>query len=229
MSAAAQPYIEFDAETHSYYVDGEHVLSVTQILEMNGLIDPEWFTEEQGLRGTIVHDLILMTNTGKAPRVGPEVSMLSPGFMDECLLYHAQYKKFRADYKRALKISAAEEKVFDALHRFAGRLDFRGLLYRSDADEGEEAIFDVKTNRTGYVPEWAKWQLAAYAHALNPTAMMRRFALILTPTDYKLEEFPRDNYISDRDDFLAMVRVARCKQIHQGGNNERNGNSYSNH
>lgn len=213
MNTLTAPYIEFDAETHSYYVDGERVLSVTQILEMNGLIDPEWFTEEQGLRGTIVHHLIQMTNTGKAPKAPAELGTLPEGFMDECLAYHTQYRKFRLAYKKALEIKGSEEVIFDPLHRFAGRLDFRGLLYRGESDdEGEAAIFDVKTNQAGYVPEWAKLQVAGYAHALNPTAMMRRFVLILTPTDYKLEEFPRENYVVDRDDFLACVRVARLKQ-----------------
>lgn len=218
---AAQPYLEFDEATHSYFADGERVPSVTQILDQVGLVDSEWFTEEHRRRGTLVHMFIAMTNTGKVPNV--KVEGYGAAAIDEAREYHKQYVKFLASMKGALKIEAVEQKVFDPGFGYAGRLDFSGTL------AGLPAIFDVKTNRAGYVPIWAKWQLAAYAHALEPTLMHRRMAVILTPTDYCIQEFPRDEYIIDRDDFLSFVRTVRAVQSTKEATYEHPSNGNSNH
>jgi len=207
--AIARPYIEFDEATHAYFADGERVPSVTQILDRVGLIESEWFTEEHRRRGILVHMFIAMTNTGKVPKRDVKVEGYGAAAIDEAHEYHKQYVKFLASMKGALKIEAVEQKVFDPMFGYAGRLDFSGLL------AGLPTVFDVKTNRAGYTPVWAKWQLAAYANALEPTLMHRRMAVILTPTSYSIEEFPREQYVSDRDDFLSMVRVARCLEFCQ--------------
>jgi len=218
--AIAQPYIEFDEATHTYFADGERVPSVTQILDSVGLVESDYFTEEHRRRGILVHMFIAMTNTGKVPNV--KVEGYGAAAIDEAREYHKQYVKFLASMKGALKIEAVEQKVFDPMFRYAGRLDFSGLLAQLPT------IFDVKTNRAGYTPTWAKWQLAAYAHALEPTLMHRRMAVILTPTSYSIEEFPRDSYVSDRDDFLSFVRTVRAIQSTKGEityEHDSNGNS----
>ena len=45
----------FDPDTHQYWVGGEKVLSVTQILKTCGLIDDTWYTEKGRQRGQAVH------------------------------------------------------------------------------------------------------------------------------------------------------------------------------
>jgi len=219
--ALARPYIEFDEATHTYFADGERVPSVTQILDSVGLIESEFFTEEHRRRGILVHMFIAMTNTGKVPNV--KVEGYGAAAIDEAREYHKQYVKFLASMKGALKIEAVEQKVFDPMFRYAGRLDFSGQL------AGLPTIFDVKTNRAGYTPVWAKWQLAAYANALEPTLMHRRMAVILTPTSYSIEEFPREQYVSDRDDFLSFVRTARAVQSTKEITYEHPSNGNSNH
>lgn len=224
-AAIAQPYLEFDEATHTYFADGERVPSVTQILDSVGLIESDYFTEEHRRRGILVHALCAMSNTGSLKEFFAQKDrgmQWTPEEIEEAKLYHIQYRKFLGSIKGAYKFEGAEQKVFCPEFCYAGRLDFWGKL------AGLPAIFDIKTNRSGYTPAWAKWQLAAYAHALEPTTMHRRVALILTPTSYAMEEFPRDNYVSDRDDFLSFVRTVRAVQSTKEATYEQhdsNGNS----
>jgi len=58
MSAVAvpPPAFVFDAETHTYTLDGRRLISLTEALHVAGFISgEEWFTEEARLRGSAVH------------------------------------------------------------------------------------------------------------------------------------------------------------------------------
>ncbi len=50
--------LSFDPETHQYWVDGEKVLSVTQVLKAAGLVDDRWYTIE-GIRRPQAEPLIV--------------------------------------------------------------------------------------------------------------------------------------------------------------------------
>jgi len=193
--------IEFDAENHVYYADGNRVISVTQVLDRVGAVESDFFTEAHRIRGTLVHLLMHMNNTGVVPNM--KLDGYPKGAVDEAMPYFDQWKRFKKQVR--LEIIAAEETVFDPLHRFAGRIDVRGRI------GGEEWILDAKSNVSGYLPAWTKWQTAGYAHAQNPVRPARRACVILTPDRFIGPiEFPPSEYIESRDDFLSMVRAVRA-------------------
>lgn len=197
---APRPYLEFDEETHTYYANGERIPSVTQVLESVGAVEPDWFTEEQRIRGTVVHLLVAMNCSGKAQW---DLAKYADAQITEANAYLAQWRLFRKHVKP--EILQVEERVCDPIYRYAGRIDVRCKI------AGEEWILDAKTNKSGYTPKWVKWQTAAYAHALDPVRPPRRGCVVLTPERYIGPiEFPASQYLSDRDDFLAMVRAVRA-------------------
>lgn len=48
----------YDSKDHAYFIDGQHVPSVTQILQDVGLIDTTYFTDEARERGSFAHKAI---------------------------------------------------------------------------------------------------------------------------------------------------------------------------
>jgi hypothetical protein len=210
------PYIEYCDETHEYFIDGELVPSITQTLKEVGAINTDYFTEEHARRGTLVHSLTEMFDTHEFTKeVGAE-KFKSEGYSEQemsvAARYAAQWLKLRENVPFKIEEGGIEEKVFDPLHCFAGRLDRRVMF--NDACVGR-ALIEIKTNQSGYVPEWTGLQLAAQAHAKEPGELFSRFAFVLTPERYIVHEFPKQEFVNDRDTFLAMLRVVRWKRAHQ--------------
>lgn len=88
------PDFRFNAETHTYYLDGKVIPSVTQVLPYN--YDPE--NTEPMERGTAVHRMCYLNNIGKSDReimLDPE---LMPWFQENnFLVYVEANKKFRKE------------------------------------------------------------------------------------------------------------------------------------
>jgi hypothetical protein len=49
--------VRFESVGHRYYLDEVPVRHITQLLELAGLVDDEWYTEESGERGRCAHRL----------------------------------------------------------------------------------------------------------------------------------------------------------------------------
>lgn len=131
-----------------YRIDGEDLLSVTQIIELAGLstdygalgVAPE-VLERAGRRGTAVHELISnylrdckpFWRDGKAP---PREPLPAGEYAGGVELYFDPWQKW-ADAQRPL--AHATERVVSVKGRFAGTLDFVGWL------GGEWMFLDWKT------------------------------------------------------------------------------------
>jgi hypothetical protein len=138
-----------------YRAGGQPVLSVTQILTLNGRIDKQWFTEESRERGTAVHAATEKFDRG-------ETAVLP----DEWRGYVAAYAKFLATVRPTYE--ASEVAATSVTMQFGGRMD------RLCSDLfGHPAILDLKT---GPPSPWHGQQLAGY-NTLRPTGA--RYALYL--------------------------------------------------
>lgn len=197
-------FIEYDEENHLYYDRGELVPSITQTLDEIGLVDKDYFTQEHSRRGTLVHAI---TANLDAPPDGPvDFHEYTPEEIETAAKYAAQWVKLRE--ANPFKILKVEHKVFCSQWGYAGRLDLHIIM-----PNGDPALVEKKTNKSGYVPSWTGLQLAAQGHALDPSEVFRRFVAVLTPDRFRfVEEYKTEDYISDRDDFLCMVRAIRAKR-----------------
>jgi hypothetical protein len=170
-----QPVCAFDAERHVYTIDGEHVPSVTQVLEEERFIDfsgiPDATLDQAKARGTYVHQVLhaYLEEDFDVDDTDPRFR----GYVDSALEYLAiaRMKPLRNDVGVPI---AVEFRFWDPDRRFAGTMDY--LAWDPD---GVLAICDWKTGEPSDVA--AALQTAAYEYGV------RKFLLpSLLPT-YKRE------------------------------------------
>ena len=191
--------MEFDEATHTYFVNGEVVLSVMQILKEAGLVDTTWFTEFGRWRGSAVH---------KATHYSDEKDI-------DCRTLDPIVRPFVADWKQFRKDTGftptmIETPFYDSLYGFCGTPDRRGYFLGGNPKDSNELI-DIKTYPGGKAPWWARYQLAAYGRLCDPRRIFRRYAVVLTGHGANIEEYPSKDYVEDVNSFLACIRVARLK------------------
>ncbi len=186
-----QSALTFDAETHTYRIDGERVPSVTQVLQGAGIIDTRWFTEEACTRGTYVALATQWHDEGT----------LDYDALDEGL---KPYLRAWEGFMRAVdaKIVLIEERVFNPTLRYAGTLD-RLLEWG-----GRLWLVDIKT---GSKAAWHSLQTAAYAECLGTPrrATVHRASIVLAEdATYK---FSPHRSSSDRDVFRSALNLYHWK------------------
>lgn len=180
----------FDEKSHSYFVDGQRVLSVTQYLKLAGLIDSDWYTEESRQRGSAVHAAIFYRNQNDL-----DESSLHPIVAP----FVAAYDKFVADTGFVPEL--VEHRVYDPIWIVAGTLDAAGTWKLGP----DKIVIDFKT---GNIEPWARLQLAQYEACLNERH--RRFGLQLKPDGtYRLSEEYRDR--EDIRTFRAIVSIVNWR------------------
>jgi hypothetical protein len=65
--------LEFEPSTHRYHIGKLTIPSVTQMLQADGHIDDRWWTDEYAQRGTNVHLLTELYDTGKIVTVADRI------------------------------------------------------------------------------------------------------------------------------------------------------------
>ena len=194
----------FNSETHAYYHPESKIrlLSVTDVLKIEGFINPYFYDEASRIRGQAVHKAVELIEKGT----------LNPKSIDPIIQpYVDGYLLFKKETgARALR---CEMKVWDPDLNYAGRLDWFGLL-------NGLSVIDVKT---GSMADWTKYQLAGYWGCVNKTALehyglppelrhpqqIKRYGLELRPTGkYNLQPFTNPN---DYRLFQSMVSLAWTK------------------
>ena len=185
--------LSFEPEAHAYALDGERVLSVTQVLRAVGLDPwehvPPAVREPARRRGAAVHAAIHylveedLDRDALDPRLAP---------------YVLAYDRFRRD--TGFVPDLVERHVVSRTYRFAGRLDQAGPW-----PPGGRAVIDVKS---GLVAPATRLQLAGYALCLE--GPHRRFALHLG-ADGRYRLSPEFTEANDRRLFLAALAVAQFK------------------
>lgn len=175
---------------HEYRLHGVVIPSVTQAIELVGASDYSGANPrvlaEAARRGTFVHF---------ACQLDDEHDLDDTSVPPEWMGYVEAWRKFRAE--SGVVIEATEELVCNVAHRYAGRLDRRGLI------GARRWIIDLKT---GGPMAWHALQLAGYDAALDPDEKRGRMSVCLAADGSYRCHIHRDPH--DRATFLAAVRVA---------------------
>ena len=182
-------------DTSAYVIDGVRLPSVTEILDLAGLVDwsmvPAGVLDEARKRGGDVHEWLELVDFGYLQ--GDEPPEAIAGFVNA-------YLRFKNESGFAPEL--VEHVVVSRTHRYAGTLDRTGKL------NGKRALIDLKSGAT-IVPSMAL-QTAGYALCLDE--LHERYTLQLRPDgSYRLARH-RDR--SDAHDFLAATRIAHWQLRH---------------
>jgi hypothetical protein len=197
--------VEFDPEGHRYFVNGDLVPSVTQVIKDAGMIDDRFFTEYHRWRGSAAHEAIATWNrAGNIDRrkVDPKIRP----YLEAAL-------KWQKD--TGFVSMFTEHRMYDPLFNVCGTADQIGYF------SGDKPVVDVfvdwKSNDWKQGQLTSKWQLAAYGHAFAPKEVFRRIEVVLGP-DGKygpVNSFPVDTYQQHVNEFLALSITAKLRR--EGG------------
>ncbi len=143
--------LSFDAESHTYYLDGVKIPSVTQVIRSAGLsdyshVDPAHLAD-LAERGTYVHEATELLDRGELD---------DDSIAADAAPYLAGYRSFLRDVTPDYIL--IEERLASIKHRYAGTIDRLAKI------GGRLRVLDIKT---GTGAEWHKIQLAAYAVLLR--------------------------------------------------------------
>lgn len=181
--------LTFDAETHTYRIDGQRVPSVTQVLQGAGLIDTRWFNEEARTRGTYV---------AQATQFYDEGTLDYDALDDELKPYVMAWERFLVDAN--VRIDHIELKVANRQRRYAGTLD---RLARFGSGQ-TPWIIDIKT---GSKAAWHGLQTSGYGYCIH--GHFWRASIILQDDGRYLFYEHCDS--SDRDVFLSALNLYHWK------------------
>lgn len=180
--------LQFDEERHVYTLDGNEVLSVTQILKVAGLMDSRWFNTESRDRGSYVAQATHFMDEGEL-----DIESLDPALVPYC----RAWSKFLSESRS--EVIQSEYRVCNLTHGYAGTLD-RWLVMN-----GKDTLIDIKT---GTSAPWHPIQTAGYASCIR-THFTRGCVYLNDDGSYKLK-LHKD--ASDYGVFGAALVVAQWKQ-----------------
>lgn len=182
--------LRFESIEHAYFYNDVRVMSVTQMLEATGWVDPTFYTRASRDRGTAVHRLAAAYDLGSLPL--------------EDAHQHRGYVLAYADAMRAIRATwdTIEEPLVHPGYPFAGTPDRVGTVL------GVRTVLDIKSGaREASHPV----QTALYAILIAgaggplsdlPATSWARASLYLKPSGkYSLEHHP------NRRDLDAAYRV----------------------
>jgi hypothetical protein len=198
--APAQHLVEFDEASHSYYVDGELIISTTQVFRDAGMVDDKWFREWHRWRGSETHKALATWNKAgniDKRKVDPRIRP----YLEAGLKWQTE-NKFTPLY--------VEHRVYDPIFNVCGTLDMLGHF----PDGKVDVIVDYKTNDHRMGQAMSRYQLASYGHAFQAKEVFRRIEVILGPTgEYgPVNSFPVDTYQADINTFLALSITAKLRR-----------------
>ena len=180
--------LQYDPDKHIYTYRGETLLSVTQVLDICGLISPFCKDDAAATKGTYV---------AQATHYYDEGDLDVENLNDQLLPYVFAWKQFKVDSN--CRIIAAEERVWHPHFMFAGTLDRRLIL------RDLEAILDIKT---GQPEPWHALQTAGYAECFDRP--LSRYSLYLRPDGgYKLKKHENTD---DGEVFFGCLYLALWRQ-----------------
>lgn len=193
--------VEFDAENHIYYVNGDAWWNVTSVLKAAGAVNTDFYTEYGRWRGSASHKGCQLYDQDQLDR-----RTLDPAIKPRIQAWHL----FRT--RTNFVCRAIEEPVFDDTYKYAGTPDREGFFFNEPDDA---VILEIKNFADGRIPDWVALQLAGYGRARSPRGIYRRIAVNLNPDGtYSLREFPLQEYLGDVNTFLAMLVTARWNAEH---------------
>lgn len=201
--------LDYEAKRHIYWavrteptLQMRRLLSVTEVLADNRLIDTQWFTEAARRRGTFVHLACHLLDSGD----------LDWDTLDERLPGSSGYVRSWDALKRdtGLTVLASELRVWNAALGVAGTLD-RIVLIR-----GREWLLDLKTvgQGAGLPPPCTAYQTAAYDYLAPGKSGRRRGAIVLQADGSLPKLVTYNNDLDDWDTFLTLLEATRTRRKH---------------
>ena len=189
----------FDPIRHIYTLDGAPLVSVTQVLELAGLVNYDMIppaTRNMALaRGSAVHLATAFDDEGD----------LDDEALDPVLLPYVEgWRKFRRD--TGFVPDQVEHRGFHPQHLYAGTKDRRGTF------PGKSSRYDLDI-KCGKAEPWVWIQLAAY-QAMEPNPRTKLTFCVELPGDGTWREYPRpadwsfDLYFNY---FLSCLTVTRLQ------------------
>jgi hypothetical protein len=188
--------LERDAD-HRYFLDGKPIPGVTECITNCGLADfskvKQEVLERAQLRGKYVHATIQFWIEGDLVE-----ETLSPTLA----LYLGACKRFCREV--GFKPKRAEVMGYSPIHWVAGETDCIGTRGR------RPAIVDWKPPTP---QSYWRLQTAGYALIHFPGRIPARYAVQLFPDGtYRVDEHKVEEFLTDRDDFLAALRIEHRKR-----------------
>jgi hypothetical protein len=155
--AVADPVVEFRETDHTYWLVEEQgkrrLISITQVLQVAGLVDTTFFNERAATKGTYVHDATALHDQGR---------LNDATVSDELRPYLDGYKLFLEECTP--EWSRIEAMFADDVSDVAGTVDRVGTITVKGVPQ--KVVVDLKTGRGGSAP-WHPIQLAGYQHLLT--------------------------------------------------------------
>lgn len=162
-SPSKTSFLAFDADTHTYRIDGRIIHSVTTRIQAAGLCGPavSFYSEESGDRGTRVHLACLDDDEGRPVTLPAD----EYGYLDS-------YRRWR---DLLIPVWSLLE-----VPRYSPRFDTAGTADRIGTMADAPVVLDLKTGRPS---SWHGVQLACYDLLYDevPPQTRRRIALYLQP------------------------------------------------
>lgn len=201
------PRIELEPAAHIYQVDGRHTPGVSEVLQDAGLIDRRWFTDGGAERGKMVHVACQYLAEGDL-----DWASVSPMLMPYLEAYQLWLKQgeFRTEH--------AER------HYYSEALDYCGTPDVVGCWRDRLTVVDFKS---GQVPAWTVFQLAAYGNlvfedtGVEPTIMSVQLG---NNGRYKTTQYVDRNAWNVFKAALVLYRAKRLYKIMRGeANGKQNG------
>lgn len=196
MTSSPIAQLVFDEPSHTYFLDGVRIPSVTQILEAVGVVDFSYLppgTRKMALeRGRRVH---------LATQFDDEADLDLDG-LDEALLPYVQsWRNWRRD-------SGFEPTLIEYLgyhpSGYAGRMDRFGKI------RSRSLLVDIKTNS---MEGWVRLQTAGYAAFLpDPISFERVCVELHQDATYRAITYPGKDFKRDFQDFQSCLAVYRLQE-----------------
>lgn len=190
--------LTFDEASHTYRWNGEKVASVTQILQDVGLIDysslPLSLREMALERGRTVHTVTHWDDEGDL-----DESSVDP----QIVPYLAAWRRFRMDTGFVPEL--IEHRAYSPEFGYAGTLDRAGRF-----PGGRKALIDLKNS---LVPEFARYQLAAYSKLLPESRAWQHIAVELHADEtYRAVHIPASDWVHNWGVFCSALNVYNAKR-----------------
>lgn len=177
--------LQFDPETHTYYVDGEPYPSVTQIIRATSegadKYDdiPDAVLKRAAAKGNLTHEAIQRYHQDGAPLISDDEGA------NAYIIGYAQFLQ-----SGMFEWEDSEFRLYCDCHRYAGTVDLVGKV------NGKPSVLDIKTT-SNLDHEYVGLQTAAYRHLWairqgDDPSKYHRWAVWLKTRDYELVPLQND-------------------------------------
>lgn len=184
----------YDSVNHIYRSKSGRLPGATDVIRVEGLVNPDWLTEFARWRGQCVHRGIELLNRDELDWSTVDVEIIG---------YLRSYERFLSVSK--FEVVGAEQDCFSTA--FACLPDLWGYL------NAQTTIVELKT---GPVPDWAAFQTALQRRALaedRDFLAVKRFGLQLMGDGSLAKLQPFDDYHDERR-AMGMVEMFHWKKDH---------------